>query len=136
MYSLAKRLTLIRGTVLCSHITESWGTWLVSQESPGYLSFEFPATYLIYCHTIHLHQGAINISAEITILEIVQMLASASKELRIKRTLLLFSIFPGCFIRDCIPRTDGTFQIFHLILRKHAFGKKRESWLLIKNLVT
>lgn len=124
MYSLAEKLNLIRGTLLCSHITERWGIWLVSQESPGYLSSEFLATHLTYCHAIQFHQGAVNISAEITILEIVQMLVSAPKELRIKCTFLLFSIFLGCFISDYISRTEGTFKILHLILCKHVLWEE------------
>lgn len=45
---IGKELNLIRGTILCSHITLSEVSWLASQELSGYLSSEFLATPSVF----------------------------------------------------------------------------------------
>lgn len=123
MHALAEKLNLIRSPVLCSHIIQ-WVTWLASQEPSEYPSSEFLTTEPICCHTVHLQQSSINNSAEVTILELVQVLVLTPRKLKAHHTFLLFRILPACFIRDYISGMEGTFKILHLILGKHVLGKE------------
>lgn len=81
-----------------------------------YLSPEFPTT------PPHPSSSRGNAYAGgVTLLETVQLLVSAPKELKVNQTLCS----PEPVIRDCILGTEGAFKILHLTLCKNAFWKEK-----------
>lgn len=125
MYTVAERRNFSILTALWSHITMIWVAWLATQEPSGYLSSEFPAIYHVYCHTIHLLQSAINISEEVTILDIVQMLVSDQEGLGVNHTFSvlqnLYSLFH--WKAQFWHSGDFFFTILQIFPCKHALLK-------------
>lgn len=122
-------------TALWSHIIVIWVAWPATQEPSGYLSSEFPVIYHVYCHTIHLLQKTINISAEVIILDIVQVLVSDSEDLAVNHTFSVLQNLSSQLHKKALLWLSGHFlQFSKFSLVSMPFGKDKEIWWLIGNM--